>query len=79
MSVDEVAALREKQITDHQSVKRDLVRVRRHLNHVSEEADVELLDTVPGDDKIAKAVQDGIPTVITGQATPTYDRVELVF
>lgn len=78
VSMDEVAALREKQITDYQSVKRDLARVRRQLTHVSEETDVELLDTVPGDDKIAKAVQDGIATSVTGQVTATYDRAELV-
>ena len=39
---------------------------------------MELLDAVPGDDKIAKAVQDGIATVVTGQVTVTYDRAEFV-
>ena len=78
VSMEQIEALREKQMTDHQSVKRDLARVRRQLNYISEETNVDLLGSVPGDDKIAKAVKDGIATVVTGQVTATYDRVEFV-
>ena len=78
VSMEQVKALREKQMTDHQSVKRDLARVRRQLNHVSEETDVDLLDAVPGDDKIAKAVKDGIATVTDRRITAVYERAELI-
>lgn len=78
VSMEQVKALREKQMTDHQSVKRDLARVRRQLTHLSEETEVDLLDSIPGDDKIAKTVKDGIATVVTGEVTATYDRTELV-
>ncbi|SFR42287.1 hypothetical protein SAMN04487947_1247 [Halogeometricum rufum] len=74
---EQIDAIREKQITNHQSVKRDVARIRRQMNHVAEETGVDLLDSVPGDDKIAKVVKDGVATVVD-DVSATKERAELL-
>lgn len=72
----EARAMRERYLTDKQEFKSEFAQFRRQLNHLSEETDVDVLDAIPGDDKIAKIVTNGVASVVDGRITQTYERAE---
>ncbi|RLM83857.1 hypothetical protein D3D02_16315 [Halobellus sp. Atlit-38R] len=72
----EARAMREKYLTDKQEFKSEFANLRRQLRHVSEETDVELLNAIPGDDKVAKVVKDGVASVIDGRVNASHERAE---
>ncbi|WP_363463398.1 peptide ABC transporter ATPase [Halogeometricum borinquense] len=77
VETSQIDAIREKQITNHQSVKRDIARIKRQVTHLADETDIELLDSVPGDDKVAKVVKDGVASV-ESKVYGKHERAELV-
>ena len=72
----EARAMREKYRTDKQEFKSEFAQIRRQLTHVADEAGVELLHAIPGDDTIAKVVKDGVASVVTGRVGATDERAE---
>jgi DNA repair exonuclease SbcCD ATPase subunit len=72
----EARAMREKYRTDKQEFKSEFAQIRRQLTHVAEETGVELLHAIPGDDTIAKVVNDGVASVVAGRVGVTDERAE---
>lgn len=75
-SLGEVRAMRERYLTDKQEFKSEFAQLRRQLTHVSEETGVDLLNAIPGDDKVAKVVKDGVGSVVDGRIHTTHERAE---
>ncbi|RLM88661.1 IncA family protein [Halobellus sp. Atlit-38R] len=74
---DALQALRDRHATDHADLKHHLAKLRRQLTHLATETGVELVDAIPGDDKIATVKAQGVAAV-ESHVSATAERAERI-